>query len=291
MISQVILNGIIAGGMYALMACGFSLIYNIVKFVDISLGGIYVVSAFLVYFFTTYLKINFILPSLLTIAIAALLYLVIYRFIYRPLNKKKASSMTLFLSSFAVFIILQNVILLTFGANVRVFNFPITEGFNLFGLGIITKTQIVILFTSLIFMFLLRIFLKKTNIGKAMRATADDRELASIGGINVEKIIIITFLIASVFASIAGILISLEQNIVQSMGMSAILKGITASIIGGIGNVYASILGGFLIGIVENLGILFLPSGYKDAIAFIILIIFLLFKPNGLFGVKKNLEK
>ena len=123
-----------------------------------------------------------------------------------------------------------------------------------------------------------------------MRATSDDRQIASTLGINTERTIAMTFITASWLAGIAGILIALEQNLGHSMGFSVILKGLTASIVGGIGNVPAALVGGFLIGITENMGIWFLPSGYKDAIAFIILILFLLFRPKGLFGVKTREE-
>jgi branched-subunit amino acid ABC-type transport system permease component len=122
-----------------------------------------------------------------------------------------------------------------------------------------------------------------------MRAVADDREAAQICGINPEKIILWTFVLGSGFAVVAGILMGLEQNLEPNMGMSAILKGITAAIVGGIGSVSGGMLGGFILGFAENFGIWFLPSGYKDAIAFVILVLFLLFRPNGILGIKKRI--
>ena len=131
---------------------------------------------------------------------------------------------------------------------------------------------------------------KQTKVGKALRATADNETIASTMGINVKLMTFLTTGIGSGLAGLAGILVALEQNLEHSMGLSAVLKGLTAAIIGGIGNVPAAILGGYLIGLAENLGIWYLPSGYKDAIAFAVLIIFLLFRPQGFLGIKRREE-
>ena len=120
-----------------------------------------------------------------------------------------------------------------------------------------------------------------------MRAVASDTEVSTIVGIDVEKVYRATFVIGSLLAGVAGILISLEQNMEPGMGMNAILKGITAAIVGGISSVPGAMVGGFVVGLVENSGIWFFPSQWKDAIAFFILILFLLIKPEGLFGIKR----
>ena len=133
--------------------------------------------------------------------------------------------------------------------------------------------------------------MKKTRIGKAMRAVSDNRNVAEIVGISSERFYSWSFVVGSFIAGIAGILIGLEQNLEPMMGTGLIIKGFTAAIIGGIGNVYGAILGALILGLAENFGIWYLPSGYKDAIAFVILFIFLLFRPKGLFGIKKEGEK
>ena len=193
------------------------------------------------------------------------------------------------LASFGVFLFITGFILLIFGAEVKTFGLPIIKGYEIFG-AIITKTQIILIVTSLVLFLFLQLFMKTTRLGKAMRALADDRQVASALGIKVEKTIAVTFIISALLAGIAGILVALEQNLEHAMGFSVVLKGLTASIVGGIGNVPAALVGGFLIGIIENIGIWFLPSGYKDAIAFVILILFLLFRPRGLFGTKTREE-
>lgn len=288
-VTQLIVNGIIAGAIYALMSASFSLIFNIVKFMDLSPGAVFVVAAFSAYFFNVTLGLNFGLSFVLALVVAGIVVVLINSLVYRPLRKRKASTFIILLASFGVFLFITGVILLLFGAEVRTFGLPITKGYELFG-AIITKVQIVLIVVSLVLFLLMYLFMNHTKLGKAMRATSDNPQIASTLGINVEKTITQTFILSAILTGVAGILVALEQNLEHSMGFVVILKGLTASVIGGIGNVPAALIGGFLIGIVENLGIWYLPSGYKDAIAFVILIVFLLFKPSGIFGVKTREE-
>ena len=130
--------------------------------------------------------------------------------------------------------------------------------------------------------------MKKTKIGKAMRAVADNKDVAEIIGISSEKIYSWSFIVGSAIAGAAAILIPLEQNLTPTMGTNLMIKGFTGAIIGGVGSVPGAILGSFLLGLVENFGIWFLPSGYKDAIAFVLLFVFLLFRPQGILGIKNN---
>ena len=288
-VNQLLVNGIIAGAIYALMAASFSLIYNILKFMDLSPGALFVVSAFSAYVFNVVLGLNLFVSFVLGLIVTAIFAIAIDRIVYKPLRKNNASNFILLLASFGVFLFVTGIILLIFGAEVRTFGLPITKGYEIFGAAI-TGIQVILIAASLVLFLLLHIFMRTTRLGKAMRALADDKQVAATLGINVERTITITFIISAVLVGIAGILVALEQNLEHAMGFSVVLKGLTASIVGGIGNVPAALAGGFLIGIIENFGIWFLPSGYKDAIAFMILILFLLFRPRGLFGVKTREE-
>jgi len=138
---------------------------------------------------------------------------------------------------------------------------------------------------------LLFLFMYKTKIGRNMRAVADNKELTSIIGIDYRFVADLSFIIGSVLAGIAGILIGIEQNLVPTMGTGLIIKGFTGAVIGSIMSVPGSIVGSYILGFAENFGVWFIPSQYKDAIAFILLFVFLLFKPNGLFGVDKGARK
>ena len=139
---------------------------------------------------------------------------------------------------------------------------------------------------ALIFFAALWIIIKKTKLGKAMRALADNKDVAQVVGINPEKIYNYTFVIASVMAGVSGILIGLEQNLYPRMGILIIVKGFVSSVVGGLGSVPGAIIGGLFVGLAENLGIIYLPSSYKDVISFTVMLIFLLFRPQGILGVK-----
>ena len=184
----------------------------------------------------------------------------------------------------------ENLIQIIFGAEVKSIGFiEVREGINFLGFSI-TPLQIFIIAASAVIFVFLYFFMKKTEIGREMRAVADNKELASVVGINPIRIAGWSFFIGSLLAGIAGVLIGLEQSLYPRIGTSLIIKGFTGAVIGGITSVPASIVGSYLLGLAENYGIAFLPSAYKDAIGFAILFIFLLFKPNGFFGVNKGVK-
>ncbi len=211
--------------------------------------------------------------------------------IYKKFRRRKASSVILLIASFALLIFIESLILMLFGADIKTIGYiKIAKGLEVLG-AIITPLQIVIVGTSLVLFVLLFFFMKKTKVGKAIRAVADNKDVAEIVGISSEKIYGWSFIVGSAIAGIAAILISLEQNLEPMMGTHLMIKGFTGAIIGGIGSVPGAVLGSFLLGFAENFGIWFLPSGYKDAIAFIILFIFLLFRPQGILGIKRDLQK
>ena len=290
MIQQLILNGIIAGSIYALIAIGFTVIYRTVKFFHFAHGVVYMTGAYFAYTLIISLHLNFVLSFFSAIILAGLLGIAIDRFVYHPLRKQNASNLIFLLASFGVFIFLQNLIQLIYGAQILTIRTgPIKEGHHFLG-AVITDIQILILAVSIILMILLLLFIQKTKLGKAMRAVSDDPIAANIVGINPEKIILTSFAIGSALAGAAGILISFETNIEPTMGFSALLKGIIAAIIGGIGSIPGAVLGGFFLGLAENLGIWKISAGWKDCIAFVILIIFLLIRPWGFLGIKTEKE-
>jgi branched-chain amino acid transport system permease protein len=289
-INQLLLNGIIAGSNYALIAVGFTVIYRTVKFFHFAHGMVYTAGAYFTYTLFILLHFNFIIAFLFSVILAGILGVAIDRLVYYPLRKKNASNLIYLLASFGIFIFIQNMIQLIYGAQLLTIRaLPIKEGHHFLG-AVITDIQIVIFVVSIILLVLLWIFIQKTNLGKAMRAVADDPEAASVVGINPERIIFISFAVGSALAGAAGLLISFETNIEPTMGFSALLKGIIASIIGGIGSIPGAILGGFFLGSAENLGIWKITSGWKDCIAFVILIIFLLIRPRGFLGTKTEKE-
>jgi len=305
MIQQLILNGIIAGSIYALIAIGFTLIYRTVKFFHLAHGVVYTAGAYLAYsvIISQSMDANdslsvewWVVAFLVGIIGASVLGVLIDRFVYYPLRRKKASNLIFLLASFGVFIFLQHLIQLIYGAQILTIRRGlIKEGHQLSLLGyrldaVITDIQIIILAVSIVLAVLLILFIKYTNLGKAMRAVSDDPIAAKVVGINTERIICISFVIGSALAGAAGILISLETNIEPTMGFNALLKGVIAAIVGGAGNIGGAVLGGFFLGLAENIGIWKISAAWKDCISFVILIIFLLLKPRGILGTRNENE-
>ncbi|MDP3048345.1 MAG: branched-chain amino acid ABC transporter permease [Thermodesulfovibrionales bacterium] len=210
---------------------------------------------------------------------------------YFPLRKNNAPNLVFLIASFGIFIFIQNFLQLLYGAQILTLRTgPVVEGCQIFS-AVITPIQILILSASIILFAILWLIVDKTKMGKAIRAVADDPIGASVSGIYPERVILYAFGIGSALAGMAGILISLETNIEPTMGLNAILKGIIASIIGGIGSIPGAVLGGLFLGIVENLGIWKIQAGWKDTIAFTVLIIFLLLRPEGILGKKIDKER
>lgn len=289
-VSQLTVNGLIAGSIYALVASGFALIYGTNRFMHFAHGVSVAVGAYLLFAFFSIFGLNFFAAIALTLVFSGLFGLMSYRFVYLPLQKKNASNVILLIASIGILILFENLIQAVFGADVKTIGYlEVARGISVFG-AIITPLQIMIIFASIVILALLYLFMKKTRLGRDMRAVADNKELASIVGINYRKVADYSFVIGSVLAGVAGILIGMEQNLDPTMGTILIIKGFTGAVIGGLASVPASIFGSYILGLAENYGIWFLPSGYKDAIAFVLLFIFLLFRPNGLFGKDKGVK-
>jgi branched-chain amino acid transport system permease protein len=288
MFNQLFVNGLIAGAIYSLVAAGFSLIFSTCKFIHFAHGATIAFSGYILYLLFSVFELNFWFSVILAIIFAGFFGFLINATVYKKLRKRKASSLILLIASFALLILFESLILLFFGADIKTIGFiKIAKGLEILG-AVITPLQIVIIITSFILLVLLFFLMKKTKIGKIMRAVADNKEMAEILGICSERIYGYSFILGSAIAGIAGILVALEQNLEPTMGTNLMIKGFTGAIIGGIDSVFGAILGSFLLGFAENFGIWFLPSGYKDAIAFSILFIFLLFRSRGIMGKIKD---
>lgn len=291
MLQQLLMNGLIIGSVYALIALGFTVIYRTTKFFHFAHGVIYAAGAYLAYTLVVSLSINPILSFFFASILAGIIGVAIDRLVYFPLRRQKAHDLVFLIASFGIFIFIQNLLQLIYGAQILTLRTGyVKEGHSIFG-AIITDVQILIFVVSCLLLVILWLFIQKTKLGKAMRAVSDDPTAASVVGIYPEKTIISSFAIGSVLAGAAGILISLETNIEPTMGLNAILKGIIASVVGGIGSIPGAMVGGFFLGLAENLGIWKIQSGWKDTISFAILIIFLLFRPGGIFGIKTEKER
>jgi branched-subunit amino acid ABC-type transport system permease component len=288
-VPQLIVNSLIAGSLYALVALGFNFIYGATRFFNLAHGAIAVAGGYIVYFFTKMLGWSAIPSIIIGLLVAGLLGYLSERFIYRPLRARKSSHMVLLVASLGVLTALQAIIAMLFTSQFQTLGQmdSVNRTFNIFG-GVITQIQLIMFISVVVVMVGLAVILKFTFFGKSVRAISDDEEVARMVGINTNQVIGIVFFIGSALAGLSGILSGYDTGLEPTMGMSLLLKGVIASIIGGIGNVYGGVLGAFLLGFVENFGIWKISGEWKDAIAFGLLIIFLLLRPNGILGQKRS---
>jgi branched-chain amino acid transport system permease protein len=296
---QQLVNGLTLGGVYALIAIGYTMVYGILFMLNFAHGEIYMIGGFAGWWVLHLLTSNnqpimyaALVVSLMIIgamATSGLLGMAVERFAYRPL--RQAPRMNLLLSALGVSIFLQNLVLNFQGAKPRFFHISslIPEHLRVIEMGsvVFSFMRILVIVVCFVLMGLLTYMVKKTKIGKAMRATAQDIEAAAFMGIDTDRIVVYVFLIGSALGGAAGALVGmLFTQVDYYVGFQAGLKGFTAAVLGGIGNIFGAMLGGIILGLVESLATTFFPSAYKDVVAFAILITVLIFRPWGLMGEK-----
>ena len=282
---QLIVNGLIAGGSYALAAIGYTMVYSILKFINFAHGSVAMVGAYIAFVLTmTSFQMPFAVAFLLSMILTAILGILIEKVAYKPLrNAPKLAPLT---TAVAVSFVLDAAVMILLGTEIKTF----TMQYEVYSIGpiFITSVQIIIIAASLLFMLILHLLLSGTKLGKSIRAVADNIDLSKIAGINANFIISAVFAIGSALAAASGALIGLDTNLQPTMGFILTVKAFAAVVLGGLGNVYGAIAGAYVIGLVENLGVWYIPPVWKDSIAYGILILVLLFKPSGLFGSKES---
>jgi branched-chain amino acid transport system permease protein len=295
MFTQQLINGLALGAVYALIALGYTMVYGILQLINFAHGEVYMLGAYLAIIvlgaltacgLTAYsLMLSLLITMLVSMAFCAAYGALIERTAYRPL--RNATKLAPLISAVGMSIILQNFVMLAQGKEYK--NLPPmlpATGFSLFGANV-SPVQIFILIASILIMVLLHLFVEKTKLGKAMRATSQDRIMAGLVGIDVNQVISVTFMIGSALAAVAGVMVTLYYGVVHFfMGYLAGIKAFTAAVLGGIGSIPGAMLGGFMLGLIENFGASYISSVYKDAFAFLVLIIVLILRPSGLLGQK-----
>lgn len=316
-ILQQLINGVTLGGMYALVALGYTLVYGILLMINFAhsemfMGGAYVGLGMLLLLtdatmigkvtsalpFLSFLEstrvfflggafglvVLFAIVFLVAMLVIGILGVLIERVAYRPL--RHAPRLAPLISAIGVSIFLQNAVLLWVDSKAIPYPpvFPVKKLLS-FGGASINSLQVLIIVTSIVLLVILDTFVSHTRIGKAMRATSQDREAAGLMGIDINYVIALAFFIGPALGAVAGIFSGMYYGtVIFSMGFIPGMKSFTAAVLGGIGNLRGAMLGGFLLGIVESLGAGFISTGYKDVIAFGILILVLIFRPGGLLG-------
>lgn len=292
---QQLLNGLSLGAIYALIALGYTMVYGTLQLINFAHGEVYMMGAFAALYLARWSGVvdhptipGVAFVAVLTMAFCAVLGVTIERLAYRPL--RKSSRLNMLITAIGVSLLLQNIGLLLFGA---LQNFPSLLPETRWALdGVQVRSNDLITFSVTIALMIgLTFIVERTQIGRAMRAVSHSRDAASLMGIPVDRVVMATFAIGSVLAGAAAFLVAMDKHTIRpDMGMTMGLKAFVAAVLGGIGSIPGAVAGGLLLGLSETFVSGYLNSTYRDAIAFLLLILILLYRPAGLFG-KSTVEK
>ena len=282
---QQVLNGIVLGSNYALIALGLTMIFGILEVINFAHGEIYMIGAFMTFYLSSLCDVPFLFSIPLSMAFVSALGLIIERWAFRPIIGKPMINGILL--SFGLSTFLMNLSLFLFKADPR----RIDSGYdhiniNLLGLQI-TLERLLVIIVAILLSGLLYLFIQRTKTGTAMRAVAQDREAAQSVGVNIARIYALTFAIGCSLAAAAGSLVGAIFLISPTMGWTPVIKSFAVVILGGFGNTTGAILASLLLGLVESLGGGYVSFAYKDSYAFVLVLLVLLLKPEGLLGSKK----
>ncbi|KKM11383.1 ABC transporter permease [Clostridiales bacterium PH28_bin88] len=286
---QQVLNAIQLGSVYALIALGYTMVYGVLKLINFAHGDIYMIGAYLGYYAATLFHFSFLPALAMAMVGAAAAGIIIERIAYRPL--RTAPRLSALITAIGVSLALENGTRAVIGPQYRPYPAIIAKKtFTLAGVSF-TNVIVVVLVTAVVLMILLNYLVSRTMIGKAMRAVSFDKEATLLMGVDINRIVTYTFAVGSASAAAAGVMVGMVWPMIDPyMGLVPGIKAFVAAVLGGIGSVPGAMLGGYILGGVETAAAAFLPSSFRDTVAFGILVLLLLFKPTGLFGVG-NVER
>jgi branched-subunit amino acid ABC-type transport system permease component len=276
--------GIITGGVLALAALGLSLLFRTVKFINFSYGDVLALGAYLTFFFNVTLGLPLVLSALLGMFFTGIVGVFIHKAVVKPLKESvKAGPLTLLIATMGVAFIIRNLILIIWGPEPKMYNVATQEAMQV-GPFLITPIQLIAILSSVLIMVLIYLLLQFTKLGKMIRATSDNIDLARIRGIRTESVVVWTWLISSALSGLAGVMLGLMGAIDLHMGIEMLLVIFASVIMGGIGNPYGAVAGAMIIGITMEVSSAFGLSEYKSALAYLLMGVILLLKPKGLFA-------
>jgi len=280
------------GGTYALVAIGYSLVFGVLRLIHLAHGEVFMVGAYIGLEVMLAFNVGPVVALAAAIVGTALLGIVLELIVFRPIRRKGGSFLAPMVTSIGAGLILQEVFTKIFGAEQS--EFPAGLGNDTYHLGplLVSATQVFIMAVAVLSMIVLHLFISRTRYGMAMRAVAENVEIASVLGINTDAVIMLTFAVASGLAGIAGVLVGLAYTAVSPfMGINMAVKGLAIMLVGGLGSIYGAMVGGLLLGIVEVLCVAYAASSYRDAVAFGLMIVILLVRPRGLFATGMSAER
>lgn len=290
---QQIVNGLVLGGIYALIAVGYTMVYGIIQLINFAHGEIFMFGAYFAFVLVTFFNLPFWVALPLSMLLCAMLGMLIDLIAYRPL--RGAPRLSALITAIGISLALQNLARMIWSARQRSFPseslpafFLSENAFSLPGGAALPYRDLFIILLAVVLMIALNRLIYLTTIGKAMRACAQNRVAANLMGIKTNQVIAITFAIGSALGAVAGVMVGLREVIEPTMGYYKGVAAFAAAVLGGIGNVTGAMFGGILIGLAEVLGAGYISSGYRLAIAYIIMIIVILIRPSGLFGKSES---
>jgi branched-chain amino acid transport system permease protein len=296
-IIQNLINALQWGSFYALIALGYTMVYGVLTLINFAHGDVFMVGAYIAFFLVTFMLGVVGLPGWVALALAIPLTMILTaavgvsleRIAYRPLRRKGAHRLYVVITALMCGLILENANLAIFGASRKAFPELIpVQGYTVGGVSF-TNLKIAVIVTAILSFFILQWIVTRTKVGMAMRAISYDKFAVPLMGIPIDNIIVITFILGSAFAGLAGLLFAMSYPILEPyMGALIGWKAFIAAVVGGIGDIRGAFLGGFLLGAVEILVVAVFPSTYRDLLAFTVLLIILSVKPTGLFGIAKT---
>jgi len=286
---QQLVNGISLGSIYALIALGYTMVYGIVKLINFAHGDVFMIGAFVGFYSITFFHLNFFLALVISMVVCAIIGVLIERIAYKPL--RNATRIAALITAIGVSLFIEYGTIYVRGAQLSTYpdNLIPFKDIKIFGV-IISGQSILILATSIVLMILLQFIVHQTKIGKAMRAVSHDMDAARLMGINVNNTISATFAIGSALAGAAGVIFGMYYTKIDPlMGIIPGLKAFVAAVLGGIGIIPGAMAGGLVLGVIESLVSAMGFSLWRDGVAFVVLILILIFRPAGLFG--KNIRE
>jgi len=288
MLLQFIINGLITGVLYSLSAIGFALVYNTTKIFHIAAAALYVAAAYIFYFTFHSLGFSLWLSVITSLLFTALLSVICELSAYRPLYKKQSSLNVVMISSIGIMTILVNMIAMFFGNETKIIDNSIQSVYT-FGQVIITRSQMYQLIFGLLAIILFMIFLRFTKFGLKTKALSNDSTLFEVFGFNINKTRILVFALSGAFLAMGSCLTVYDIGMDPHIGMTILINAMVAMIIGGIGKFNACVVGGLSLGILQALVVYQFSANWQNAITFLVLLIFLFFRPQGIFGYKKRM--
>jgi branched-subunit amino acid ABC-type transport system permease component len=283
-VAQALLNGVVSGLLIALPAIGLSLTYGVLNFPNFAIGAMITVGAYLAYFLNAQLGLALVIAASLASVGLALIAVVVAHLVYRPL--KTDDPITLLIASAGVAFVLENLVRFIYGAEVRSFDQPVARPLLWQGLRL-NHEQLIVAVVTVTAMVAVAVILKRTRLGRAMRALSDNAALAQVRGVKKARTVDWTWALAGVLTALAGVLIGIDGTVEPLIGSNYLITVFAAAIVGGIGNPLGAMAGGLVIGVVEELSTLALPTTYRQGVSFLMLVLVLFMRPQGLTGVAR----